>query len=815
MTDTRHRQDPRPIENALRESERKYRLIAENSIDVIWQMDLRLRFTYISPAVQRMFGFSVEEWIGTRLSEHADRREFFKMARVALSSVKQYRTFKHITFEAVMKRRDGSDIPVEITGKLLLNDLGLPVGFQGTTRDISERKAAEQALKERDRHMTSLLENPAGYLIYRLRAGASPLEAEVIQVSPSIVAVLGIAEQEMYAFQQWFQYVDPEDMPRLIEANAAGCRPPFAFNEIFRYHHPEKGLRWLHVRATGIPYTHDPERIEYSNGIILDITEQKQAEQALHNMLNTLEQKVEERTRELVEMNAHLMQEIADRKRAEAELYRAKETVERALQEAEAANRAKSVFLANMSHELRTPLNAILGYAQMLKDAPNLNDRQKEALATVKASGDHLLSMITEILDLAKIEAGRMELHPGTLKLPEFLKGLNQMIRIRAERKGLAFYYEPVPGLPTRIRADETRLREVLLNLLGNAVKFTQYGSVTLRVKAECSHGVMEYRSDAEGSSIPALLRFEVSDTGPGIAPEHVPEIFLPFHQVHDQQYAEGTGLGLAISAKWVNMMGGELRAESTPGEGSRFWFEAAFAEIEGPPDVDAAPAPRITGYTGPRRAVLIVDDKQANRSMLATMLEPLGFRVEEAANGQACLERLASGTTPDLVFLDLRMPAPDGFEVARRIRQIGRLRELPVIAVSASVFDDVKQRSLKAGCTDFLPKPIEFQALMTVLQTYLSLEWTSFEMEARETPESLQPFAGAPQGIPDNIRRILLQEAMRGNVKGVLQELDRLDHKHAERLPLFSMLRGLAKGFQVDELVEILEQTEPGSKKT
>jgi PAS domain S-box-containing protein len=516
-------------------------------------------------------------------------------------------------------------------------------------------------------------------------------------------------------------------------------------------------------------------------------------------------------------------EDITARKQAEADrLARAA---------AEQANQAKSKFLANMSHELRTPLNAILGYTQILQPASNLTDSQVEALKTIHSSGEHLLSMITEILDLAKIEAGRMELQVSEVHLPHFLKSIGDMIRIRAEQKGIAFVYQSDQDLPVGVRADEKRLREVLINLLGNAIKFTEKGRVIFRV------GVNPRVHPAEGKHTGIapthIIRFEVEDTGVGIAPEQVKDLFLPFHQVGEARYtAEGTGLGLAISHKLVELMGGALQVKSTPGQGSVFWFDVCFPEVPGFVPYTKPSTPKIVGYQGKRRTVLVVDDHQENRAVLLEMLLPLGFNVTEAENGQECLEKW-NKLTPEVILLDLKMPEMDGFEVARRIRNMecgmrnedtselqtpnSKLRtpnsaiRTVLIAVSASAFEETRKRSLEAGCDDFLAKPVHLEALLELLQRHLRLEWI-YGGDAEEKPEvdvSPQSLSMSMTSLPPQARDALLQQAVRGNIKGILEQLNTIESFGDQFLPLVTKLRTLAKGFEVDTIVELLEGME------
>jgi signal transduction histidine kinase/ActR/RegA family two-component response regulator len=480
--------------------------------------------------------------------------------------------------------------------------------------------------------------------------------------------------------------------------------------------------------------------------------------------------------------------EIEERRRAEAALAEARDR-------AEAANRAKSAFLAKMSHELRTPLNGILGYAQLLGRDETLADEHRAGVDVVERSGHHLLGLINDVLDLAKIEAGKLEVRPAPFRLPDLLRSVTSLARVEADAKGLAFAADLAPALPATVHADERRLRQVLLNLLSNAVKFTPRGSVTLRAYAD------EQADDAPGDERRVVLRFEVADTGIGIAPEQAERVFQPFEQVADAGgHSEGTGLGLAISRRLVDLMGGTIGLESAPGEGSTFTARLPVRVLDAGGETHAT-ARRLTGVVG-RPTVLVVDDKAVNRSLLAGLLVPLGFRVVEAADGQEALER-AVAVRPDVVLMDLVMPVVDGFEATRRLRRTPGLEHVPIVALSASVFRVTQQESLTIGCDAFLPKPVDLDALLDTLGTLLDLEWVSADdLPPAEAPVD-PPATGDPGAEPTPAEAAALYDlALRGDVQALVATLDASSLGGA---PFGARLRRLAGQFQMTAVRDAL----------
>ena len=475
---------------------------------------------------------------------------------------------------------------------------------------------------------------------------------------------------------------------------------------------------------------------------------------------------------------------------------------------ADTANQAKSEFLANMSHELRTPLNGILGYAQIMERSHSWGDKEHQGVNIIHQCATHLLTLINDILDLSKIEARRLELMPQPIHLPTFLQGVVEMSRIRADQKGLAFHYLPDVPLPEGVKIDEKRLRQVLVNLLGNAAKFTDRGAVTLKVSM--------LEQDSPSQSV--RLRFQVEDTGVGIAPDAVAAIFEPFEQVGDRRrQSEGTGLGLAISYRIVKVMGSVLQVESQLGVGSQFFFDVDVPLAAGwQRTISHENRGEVVGYEGDRKTILIVDDKWENRSVIVNLLEPLGFTVIEAENGQVALNQVQTHR-PDLVITDLVMPVLDGYEFMNRLRQLEDegLSQTRVIVSSASVSQLDRQHSLDAGGDDFLPKPVHTDELLRLLEQYLTLAWevrspsTTSEM-ATDAAVSLSPAPGSIETLlvpaPEIVREFLVM-VQQGRFKALQTALKSLAQENESYVPFAQQLQAWAQQFQAERIEMFLQQ--------
>jgi len=479
---------------------------------------------------------------------------------------------------------------------------------------------------------------------------------------------------------------------------------------------------------------------------------------------------------------------------------------------ADAANRSKSEFLANMSHELRTPLNAVLGFSQLMVLDRTLNPIQQEHLSIINRSGEHLLRLINDVLEMSKIEAGRVLLDENSFNLYQLLSGIEDMLRLRAKTKGIALTFEWAVAVPEYVTADERKLRQVLINLVGNAVKFTEQGSITVRV----TRLIPSLTDAADADATPRInLRFEVEDTGLGIELSEQSSLFKAFTQTETGLSAlEGTGLGLAISQKFVQLMGGKISVVSHLGQGTRFWFDLAVGSgkklaLSLPSTLTQAVraiAPNQATYR-----ILVVEDNPTNRLLLMRMLSLYGFELREAVNGQEAIA-IWQDWQPHLIFMDMRMPIMTGIEATRQIKSTPQGKNTVIIALTASAFDQQQQAFFTVGCDDLIRKPFQHQELVEKLTQHLGIQYLYAEETLAPKLDSLttdiemlqslhQAFQTCLASLPVEWATKLQQAALEGNDARILELLQ---HLAPDQVVVKNGITQLAEDFQFGHILDL-----------
>lgn len=735
----------RPLQQALEESLERFQLAMQCTEEGLWSWNPLTDELFLSPPYKAILGYADHE-----LGSHHETFETqvhpddLPLVKHAMADFVKGNTG---TYEQVfrMRHRDGHYRWIRSRAVATRQDNGSARLVVGTHVDITVQQHALTALEHQETLLRQILDQLPQHIFWKdhqsIYRGCNATYPKFIGKSdPSEIigkndyALFDIAEATLFRRQ------DQEIMAQ----NQAHYR-------ILSQVHRDGHVRW--IESSKIPLRDQQGQVIGLLGISEDVTEREQ----------------NYRLREAY--NQQLTREVTQRTE---ELSQARDAATR-------ANQAKSAFLANMSHELRTPLNGILGYAQILQRDTGLSSSQHEGVSIIHRSGEYLLTLINDLLDLAKIESGQVTLQNSPFYLHEFLQGLADLFRMRVVQKGITFRYEALSILPLSVQGDERRLRQVLLNLLSNAVKFTDAGEVSLQVGHH--HG---------------KLRFRVADTGSGIAPEELPEIFEPFRQVGDQtRQDEGTGLGLAITRQLVELMGGSLQVSSTLQVGSVFWFDLHLPEV--PMDDTPQQPVMIEGYQGPVRQLLVVDSRAEHRGVLRDLLQPLGFRIREAVDATECLARIDEHAAPvDLLFIDMDLPSPGGKALVRALRTRPRLQQIPIIGVSASVFEHHRETVLAAGCDDFLSKPIAVPILLTLLEEHLHLDWISATnvAQAAATDTMDTPLEATEAAMLHGL-------ALSGDVEAILQYLEQ---NPTDGRSVIAEIRRLTEDFQVDEIIELVQ---------
>jgi signal transduction histidine kinase/CheY-like chemotaxis protein len=489
-------------------------------------------------------------------------------------------------------------------------------------------------------------------------------------------------------------------------------------------------------------------------------------------------------------------EDVTERKEAQAEIIKAKEA-------AESANQAKSTFLANMSHELRTPLNAILGFAQILTRNQQLDKENKENVGIISRSSEHLLSLINQVLDLSKIEAGRTSLNENHFDLYQMLDDLEDMFHLKADDKHLLLLFERESSVPQYLYADEVKLRQVLINLLNNALKFTVEGGITVRINSK--------NLDTDLNPQRSVIEFEVEDTGPGIASDDLDELFTAFVQTEaGKQSQEGTGLGLPISRKFVQLMGGDMVVTSEVGRGTTFQFQIQCQLSETTKIKPLAFEKRVIALAPnqPRYRILIVDDKWSCRQLLIKLLNPLGFELKEAENGQQAIA-VWEEWQPHLIWMDIRMPVMNGYEATQQIRELTKGEATTIVALTASVLEEERAVILDAGCDDFLRKPFKEADIFELMHKHIGVNYVyedSGDAAASSGDEQtkLENLKSEMVQLPSELAAELQETVEAADLEAALPIIKMIGENNK---PLAKTLTQLVNGFRFDILQEVFEE--------
>lgn len=772
------------IEEALRHSEARYRAILEDQMDLIVRFSLDGTVLYVNEPFCRFFDFRQENLIG-----HSFAPVVYELDREFVIQAVQSMSLENptITIENRVVARQQIRWTQWIN-HAIFDASGQIIEFQAVGRDISDRKQAEAELKTQQAFLRQVIDvvpssifvkDPEGRFITINRAGAE---------------MYGIPMEMMINKTDFDFNPDHQQIEEFLAVNRevmASLRPHIINSQDLKTIAGEQ--HWYQTIIS--PFMDAEGQVKGIIGSATDITTLKQTEEALR-----------------------LAKEAA-----------------------EAANRAKSLFLANMSHELRTPLNAILGFSQLMSRDSNLSAAQQENLNIIRHSGEHLLTLINQVLDLSKIEAGQMSLNENSFDLYHLLADLEDMFSLKAKEKGLELQFSCAENVPQYIQTDEVKLRQVLINLLSNAVKFTEQGWICITVQVETFR--QEYPPDKEFAQ--ARLAFTVSDTGIGISAQEMENIFKPFVQtLSGQKMPEGTGLGLTISRQFVRMMGGELIAicrgktsssglcfspenNSKTRTGTTFKFDIQVSLI---PLYEIQEKPKIRRVIAlapnqPCYRMLIVDDREYNRQLLVQLLSPFGFEIETATQGKEALE-IYDRFFPHLIWLDMRMPVMDGYETAQAIRlkesQFMRNPENQgyssnsnppfksiIIAITASAFSEERVAVLAAGCNDFIRKPFQELEIFDAINQYLGVEFIyeeEPEEDLEESPQVSPLNANHLADISQEWKRQFYQSLIEGDLEQMIILIEELP---PEQESTAQFLLVLAKDYQYEELLNLLQMVD------
>ncbi len=806
----------------IRESEARYRLLAENMADVVWVLKTdTMTFSYVSPSVEKLRGYTPEE-VSQQSIEQVMTPD--SLTDIEADLPDRIARFLQGDPDAVTQideveqwRKDGSTVWTEVATTLVLTPAGA-IDVVGVSRDITERRRIEQQIKQANeelQHRVTELSTlnrvtQAVATQTHLEETLSAIIRETVQLFGAMTGAIGLLDNKRQGQKLLAVYNRDSDGPAEDLIYTPLADDPIASQVI------ETGEPLIIADLLTNPRNEiNRTFLDHEYDIQFSMTTPLWARGAVIGTFSVARHKsapafTEEDTKLAQTTAGQIAQAITNAQYVD-KLRQARDEAEAARHAAEDANQAKSTFLANMSHELRTPMNAVLGFAELMSTDANLNETQHENLAIIQRSGDHLLELINDILDLSKIESGRIEIRPTDFDLHVMLQGLGEMFRLRAETLGLMLKFDVGPDIPRRIRADEGKLRQVLINLLGNAIKFTESGGITLQVTSEQASDTNDDAVSPSATSSPSTVRlhFEVKDTGVGIAPEELAQVFESFVQTESGRQAQtGTGLGLPISQKYVHMMGGDLTVESEVGVGSKFEFDILVEGIETETAKRQRQQQRVVGLAEgqPAYKILIAEDRIDSQTLMLSLLSRVGFEVQVAANGKEAIERWQMWR-PDLIFMDIRMPELDGLAATRQIKAMPGGDETAIVAVTASAFEEDRAAILAEGSDNFLRKPYGETDLFDVIARHLDVRYVYGPLPYQlvgPAGEDVKTVDFTLTDLPDDWRAALQQATIEGDLMWMSDLTEEIRASHPR---LAKQLSQWINNFQYEEIHNLIDR--------